>query len=192
MSPVTHFLSGWIFANCFDLDRKDRALVTLACVIPDIDGLGIIPELLTSQLHASTLVVFAVSPFASHVGIRVGGHSTRICHCLAEVDDQPARPRQLSHPFARRYPWIARARWRSVANPISGTFFGSSPVNMERAVQAQRMANVALTIVLLAITLWLARRRGFSPLEMLSLKADHVFVSALRERMRRSGASFEK
>jgi membrane-bound metal-dependent hydrolase YbcI (DUF457 family) len=47
MSPVTHFLSGWVLANCARLDRKDRALVTLACVVPDIDGLGIVPELLT-------------------------------------------------------------------------------------------------------------------------------------------------
>src|SRR5260370_7195563 len=47
MSPVTHFFSGWVLANCAQLNRKDRALVTLACVIPDIDGLGIIPELLT-------------------------------------------------------------------------------------------------------------------------------------------------
>jgi hypothetical protein len=47
MSPVTHFFTGWVFANCFDLKRRDRALVTLACVAPDVDGLGIIPELLT-------------------------------------------------------------------------------------------------------------------------------------------------
>jgi len=47
MSPVTHFLSGWVFANSVKLDRRDRAIVTLACVVPDIDGLGIIPEILT-------------------------------------------------------------------------------------------------------------------------------------------------
>jgi inner membrane protein len=47
MSPITHFLSGWVIANCAKLDRRDRSLVTLACVIPDIDGIGIIPELLT-------------------------------------------------------------------------------------------------------------------------------------------------
>jgi inner membrane protein len=49
MSPVTHFLTGWILANCARLDRKERALVTLACVVPDVDGLGIVPELLTSH-----------------------------------------------------------------------------------------------------------------------------------------------
>src|SRR5437762_14100209 len=47
MSPVTHFFTGWVIANCGRLDRRERALVTLACVVPDLDGLGIIPELLT-------------------------------------------------------------------------------------------------------------------------------------------------
>jgi inner membrane protein len=52
MSQVTHFLTGWVFANCARLDRRDRALVTLACVAPDVDGLGIVPELLTrNSLH---------------------------------------------------------------------------------------------------------------------------------------------
>ena len=47
MSPVTHFLTGWVFANGARLERRDRAIVTLACVVPDVDGLGIISELLT-------------------------------------------------------------------------------------------------------------------------------------------------
>jgi len=47
MSPITHFLTGWVFANCAKLDRQERAFVTLASVAPDLDGLGIIPELLT-------------------------------------------------------------------------------------------------------------------------------------------------
>lgn len=42
MSPVTHFLSGWVFANLVKLERRDRAIVSLACVAPDVDGLGII------------------------------------------------------------------------------------------------------------------------------------------------------
>jgi inner membrane protein len=47
MNPVAHFFTGWVFANCFDLEQRDRALITLACVAPDVDGLGVIPELLT-------------------------------------------------------------------------------------------------------------------------------------------------
>ena len=47
MSPLTHFLTGWVFANTANLNRRDRAVVTLAGVIPDVDGLGIVAELLT-------------------------------------------------------------------------------------------------------------------------------------------------
>jgi hypothetical protein len=47
MSPVTHFLTGWAFANCAKLNPRDRTIVTLASATPDLDGLGIVPELLT-------------------------------------------------------------------------------------------------------------------------------------------------
>ena len=42
MNPVTHFLTGWLVANADGLERRDRALVTIASVIPDADGLGIL------------------------------------------------------------------------------------------------------------------------------------------------------
>src|ERR1017187_1136104 len=47
MSPVTHFFTGWVLANSASLNRKERALVTFACVVPDVDGLGIVAEYLT-------------------------------------------------------------------------------------------------------------------------------------------------
>ena len=47
MSPVTHFLTGWVLANAVDLNRRDRAIVTIAAVAPDVDGLGIVAEILT-------------------------------------------------------------------------------------------------------------------------------------------------
>jgi inner membrane protein len=48
MSPVTHFLVGWITGQWTKPDEhRDRAIVALAGVAPDLDGLGIIPELLT-------------------------------------------------------------------------------------------------------------------------------------------------
>src|ERR1700686_3666375 len=47
MSPVTHFLTGWVLANSASLSRRERTLVTLAGVVPDMDGLGIVAEYLT-------------------------------------------------------------------------------------------------------------------------------------------------
>src|SRR6185295_14144310 len=47
MSPITHFFVGWVVANAAELNRRERACVTLAGVAPDLDGLGIVPEVLT-------------------------------------------------------------------------------------------------------------------------------------------------
>jgi inner membrane protein len=53
MSPVTHFFAGWLLASVSPagrpimLTRREKALVVAAAVAPEIDGLGIIPELLT-------------------------------------------------------------------------------------------------------------------------------------------------
>src|SRR5438093_153842 len=47
MSPVTHLLIGWITANAVKLDRRERVVVTIAGVIPDLDGVGIVGEILT-------------------------------------------------------------------------------------------------------------------------------------------------
>ena len=53
MSPITHFFAGWLLASVSPtgrpttLTRREKALIVAAAVAPDIDGLGIIPELLT-------------------------------------------------------------------------------------------------------------------------------------------------
>jgi len=47
MSPATHFLASWVIASVPRLESRDLALVTLAGVAPDVDGFGLLPELLT-------------------------------------------------------------------------------------------------------------------------------------------------
>ena len=47
MNPVTHLLVGWNVANAATLTQRERAVVTLGGVIPDVDGFGMIPDLLT-------------------------------------------------------------------------------------------------------------------------------------------------
>ena len=53
MSPITHFFAGWLLASVSPtgkpttLTRREKALVVAAAVAPDLDGIGIIPELLT-------------------------------------------------------------------------------------------------------------------------------------------------
>ena len=185
MSPVTHFFSGWVLANCARLNRKERALVTLACVIPDIDGLGIIPELLTRHsahpllwfslyhhsLHnlAFALVVAAVAfviadrRWMTAALVFLSFH----LHLLEDVlgsrgPDGDQWPIPYLAPLSPALQLTWRGQWGLNAWP-----------------------NVVLTVILLLVTFWLAWRRGFSPLEMISKKADAAFVGALRGRFLR-------
>jgi membrane-bound metal-dependent hydrolase YbcI (DUF457 family) len=182
MSPITHFLTGWMVANLAKLDRKDRAIVTLACVVPDVDGLGIIPELLTRNsshpllwftlyhhsLHtlAFALVVAVVSFVLARQRWRTAWLALLSFHLHLLEDVAGSRgpdgyqwPIPYLAPFSSSLQLAWRGQWGLNSWP-----------------------NVALTGVLLAITLWLAWRRGFSPLEMISTRAVAALITALRQR----------
>lgn len=188
MSPVTHFLTGWVLANCADLGRRDRALVTLACVVPDVDGLGIVPELLTrhtahpllwfSEYHHSLhnlgfalLVTLAGVLMASRKGMTgwlvfLSFH----LHLFEDVlgsrgPDGEQWPIPYLIPFSSRAQWVWHGQWALNAWP-----------------------NMAITLGLLLATFYLAWGRGFSPLEMISSRADRSFVAALRQRFPRGEA----
>ena len=182
MSPVTHFLSGWVLANCVKLDRKDRALVTLACVIPDIDGLGIVAEILTRNsahpllwfsLYHHSLHNLAFALFVAAVAFAIAKQKWTTAllallsfhlHLFEDLlgsrgPDGDQWPIPYLAPFSSALQLTWRGQWGLNAWP-----------------------NVALTVILLLATFWLAWRRGFSPLEMFSARADSVFVAALRKR----------
>jgi len=46
MSPITHLLISWNIANRCRVNKKDRLLITTTGIIPDIDGLVIIDDLI--------------------------------------------------------------------------------------------------------------------------------------------------
>jgi len=185
MSPVTHFLTGWVFANCARLDRRDRALVSLACVAPDIDGLGIVPELLTrNSLHpllwfsdyhhslhnlAFALVIACVSATLAHQRWKTGLLAFVSFHLHLAEDLAGSRgpdgyewPIPYLKPFSSAWSLSWHGQWALNSWP-----------------------NIAITAALLLATFYLAWWRGFSPLEMISEKADAAFVAALRQRFPR-------
>ena len=45
MSPETHLLASWIIAAKTTDNPRDCRLVTLAGILPDLDGLGLIVDL---------------------------------------------------------------------------------------------------------------------------------------------------
>ena len=184
MSPVTHFLSGWVLANAAGLSRRDRAIVTLACVVPDLDGIGAAAEVLTRHwahpltwfsdyhhlLHnAAFAIVVAVAAFALATRrwkTAVFAFLAFHLHLLEDVAGSrgPAGdywPVPYLLPFSHRS-WTWNGQW-----------------------ELNSWQNIAVTVVLLLMTFWLAWVRGYSPLEMVSEKADAAFVGALRRRVAR-------
>lgn len=187
MSPVTHFLSGWVLANAAHVgSRRDRALVTLSSVVPDVDGLGIVAEVLTrnssypllwfSQYHhflhnlafavAIALLAFALAEQKVKTAVQclLGFH----LHLLEDLlgsrgPDGDQWPIPYLAPFSHALNLTWHGQWGLNAWP-----------------------NFAITIGLLGVTLYLAWSREYSPLEMVSARADREVVGALRSRFRKA------
>lgn len=49
MSPITHFLAGWAVANAARLEKRDRLLVAIAAVVPDLDGMDVFIDILAQN-----------------------------------------------------------------------------------------------------------------------------------------------
>jgi inner membrane protein len=184
MSPVTHFLMGWAVASAApSLTRRDRAWVTWASVIPDVDGLGLIAEVATKNsahpltwwsdyhhvlghnLGFALVVVIAAALFANGriktaLLVALSFHLHLIADLVgARGPDGDQWPIPYLLPFSRSGQLTWGGQWALNAWP-----------------------NLIITAVLIGIAAFCARWQGFSPLGMFSNRADAAFVQALRNR----------
>jgi len=184
VSPITHFFMGWAVANTVpSLTPRERAMVTWAGVIPDIDGLGIIPEKLTQHsAHPLTWwsdyhhvlghnlgFALVVSVLAAILATHRGKTAVLVflsfhLHLLADLvgargPDGDQWPIPYLLPFSDRWQLTWSHQWALNAWP-----------------------NVVITATLIVLAIVLAWRRGFSPVALFSQKADRIVVSTLRKR----------
>jgi hypothetical protein len=183
MSPVSHFLIGWVVANSATLNRRERAAVTIAGVIPDVDGLGLIAEIATrnsarplmwwSEYHhvlghnlgfclLVTAVGFAVATrrWLTAALVCVSFHLHLIGDLVgARGPDGDQWPIPYLSPFSGVWQWTWSGQWALNAWP-----------------------NLVITAAAMGMTLYFAWKRGNSPLELVSSRADQTFVETLRRR----------
>ncbi len=184
MSPITHFFLGWAVANSVPwLTKRERALVTWAGVIPDVDGLGIVTEWGTrhwqhplnwwSEYHhvlchnvgfalvvGGIAAVFSRHRLATTLLVLASLH----LHLLGDVvgargPDGQQWPIPYLLPFSHQPQLAWSGQWALNAWP-----------------------NLLITAGLIGLAIVLANKRGFSPLEILSSRADKEIVAALRGR----------
>ena len=187
MNPITHFLTGWAVASTApSLGVRDRALITLAGVVPDIDGPGAVPEMLTRS-SAHPLAWFTLYHHQLHnlaFGLLVAG----LAYALARHKWIAGLLALLSfhlHLFEDMvggrgpdgYHWPI-PYWRPFSDAGQLAWSGQWALNA--------WPNFAITLVLLLFAFYLAWNRGYSPLEMISTRADRIFVDALRRRFPRN------
>jgi len=184
MSPITHFFIGWAVANSVpSLAPRERALVTWASVVPDVDGLGIIAEKLTqhsahplnwwSEYHhvlghnlgfalvvTTVAAILAQRKFVTAALVFISFHLHLVGDLIgARGPDGEQWPIPYLLPFSNRWQWTWSGQWALNAWP-----------------------NFLITGALIALALALARRRGFSPMEIFSRRMDAAIVAALRIR----------
>lgn len=183
MSPVTHLLAGWLLANTSkNLSRKERAFITLAGVVPDLDGLGLIAELATRNTDHPLLWWTEYH--------HVLGHNVLCSLIAALLCAFFAKRRMLTfllviasfnlHVFCD----LIGARGPDGDQWAIYYFYPFSDYALTWSGQWELNAwqNFVITIGALLLTFRIAYKRGFSPIEIISQKADAIFVQTVRKR----------
>lgn len=183
MNPLTHFFLSWDVANAGKLDSRDRLLVSVAGIIPDVDAFGMLPELLTRESarplfwwtdyhhvlgHNLTFAVLMMGAafLMAHKRLKTAMLTIFTFHLHLLCDVVGARgPDGYHWPIAYLYPF-------------------SDSVQLEWAGQWALNAwpNFLITGAALLLAFYWAWQRGYSPIGLFSRSADAVFVATLRQR----------
>ncbi len=184
MHVVTHLLIGWTLAEHTAKSPRDRALIAWASVVPDLDGLG--------------LIVDVIAPW---VGWTVQWYD-RLHHALLHGLPGALLCAGLFACFAERRAATALLVFVSYHLHILGDLLGSrgggetaiwsihylSPLSDAMTVSwdgqwpLTSWQNTTLTVALMINALALAVQRGYSPVGLFSKRADAVFVGTVRAR----------
>lgn len=182
MSPVTHLLLSWSFSSVFPFDRKDRVLVTLAGVVPDLDGAGMLLDLfsyrpgqpleLWIRFHhvlchnlacglfiALLTFCLATRRMLAGVAALLAFHLHLVCDILGSRGPDEAWSVPYLLPFSHAGDLVWAHQWA-----------------------LNSWQNFAITFLALLVIFYQGWRKGISPLEIVSRRANNAFVAALRAR----------
>jgi len=183
MSPFTHFFISWSVANTGRLTRKDRFLITAAGVSPDVDGLGIMADLLTKNT-ANPLNWW--DSFHHVIGHCLG---FGICAAILAFS---LGTRRRSAAFLALLAFhlhllgdLAGARGPDGYQwpiPYLLPFSDSLQLAWQGQWALNAWPNFIITALAILLSFYLAWQQGFSFVSLFSQKTDRHFVAALRNR----------
>ncbi|MGO8752092.1 MAG: metal-dependent hydrolase [Thermoguttaceae bacterium] len=184
MNPITHLLASWTLAENSGSDSRDTALIAWAGVAPDLDGLGALVDGVNGIVGRQTFLYGTYHHFLLHglfaalalptvfciwahhrVRVFVWGFAAVHLHMLCDLvgsrgpDPEDIWPIPYLAPFSRLLTFEWSHQWPLNAWP-----------------------NFVFTILLIGYVFVTAVRRGHSPLQLFSCRANEVFVNTARAR----------
>ncbi len=201
MSPVTHFLAGWMVATVpalvagksGSLNTREQAAVVAASLAPDLDGLGAMPELLTrhtshpllwfSNYHHSLHTLF----FALIATLLLALLANRRSGSDDRLRTQPTLTALLIFASFHLHLLCDLVGSRgpdgeSWPIPYLKPFSHSLQLAWSGQWQLNAWQNFAFTAGLLFATFWIAFRFSISPLQFISKRWDRLFIRTLHRR----------
>lgn len=195
MSPTTHLLASWIVAAKTTDNPRDRRLVSLAGVLPDLDGLGLVVDVFNGAtgrartayyqdyhhvlLHGlfGAVIVSAVMAALARRRLRVALLSLLTFHLHLLCDYVGSRgpdkgdkwPIAYLSPFSQKLTWFCPWQW-----PLAG------------------WRNDIISFVLFITPMGMAVKLGYSVIGVFSVKADKPFVDTLQKWWRDCRRRFAK
>jgi inner membrane protein len=185
MNPVTHFFASWLVADGVGLSRRDRIIVTVSGVFPDLDGIGAFPDLFNkyfrgqetyiySTYHHSLLHGLPAAVAVALVAVWAGTNRFRVAamsfiavhlHMLLDLVGSRGPTKQDVWPISYLAPFSA-----------GGT------VSVPWQWQLNAWPNIIFTLILLAMVFRSAIVKGYTPIELLGTAHDKVLVEDIKKR----------
>jgi hypothetical protein len=186
MSPLTHLVGSWLVAVATTDNPRDRKLVTWAGVLPDADGLGVIPDVVGSWISGKECTFYY---YQTYHHLLMHGWPAAMLVSIAFALYAQQRPRVLllclltfhlhllcdfvgsrgptigdlwpicySEPLFRHPIWFCKHQWK-----LDG------------------WQNQSIFTMLFVTSLWVATKKSFSFVEVVSSRADKKFVGVLQK-----------
>jgi hypothetical protein len=184
MSPITHLLVGWSIGSLAPVESRDRALITIAAIAADADGLGLAAEWATresenpllwwSEYHhvlahnlAFGVIVAVLGAVLARRKILTAAMILFSFHIHLLGDLVGARgPEGYQWPIPYLYPF---------SEALNFTWEGQWALNA--------WPNFVITAGAIAVVFFMGWKKGATPLEMISPKANRALVEAIRRRV---------
>lgn len=188
MNPITHFLVGWVGLERFVPSMRDKGLIAIAGVLPDLDGLGIVVDfstrllglpptdyyqhyhrLLGHGLPAAIMIATLVACFGGNRRAVFGFallavHLHLLCDIVGSRGSTPLDlwPIYYFAPLSLQPEFSWSGQW-----PLIG------------------WQNFVITAALLAITLLRSATTGYSPVGLLNTRAESELIQVVQRRLGR-------